>query len=68
MLTKKEVYPPWRYKNGRLHRSGQVKPVRAYALLYNKTIDEQILAPLRNKRAVSDIALDELKGVQHELA
>lgn len=53
---------------GRLHRSGQTKPVWVYVLLCNKTIDERIWAALYDKRAVSDIALDELKGVQHELA
>jgi hypothetical protein len=47
---------------GRLHRGGQTKPVWAYVLLCNKTIDERIWAALYDKRAVSDIALDELKG------
>jgi SNF2 family DNA or RNA helicase len=47
---------------GRLHRGGQTKPVWAYVLLSNKTIDERIWAALYDKRAVSDIALDELKG------
>jgi SNF2 family DNA or RNA helicase len=47
---------------GRLHRGGQTKPVWVYVLLSNKTIDERIWAALYDKRAVSDIALDELKG------
>lgn len=47
---------------GRLHRGGQTKPVWVYVLLCNKTIDERIWAALYDKRAVSDIALDELKG------
>ena len=47
---------------GRLHRGGQTKPVWAYVLLCNKTIDERIWAALYDKRAVSDIALDEIKG------
>ena len=48
---------------GRLHRSGQAHPVWVYVLLCNKTIDERIWAALYDKRAVSDLALDELKGV-----
>ena len=48
---------------GRLHRSGQAHPVWVYVLLCNKTIDERIWAALYNKRAVSDLALDELKGI-----
>lgn len=47
---------------GRLHRSGQALPVWVYVLLCNKTIDERIWAALYDKRAVSDLALDELKG------
>ena len=47
---------------GRLHRSGQAHPVWVYVLLCNKTIDERVWAALYDKRAVSDLALDELKG------
>ena len=47
---------------GRLHRSGQAHPVWVYVLLCNKTIDERIWTALYDKRAVSDLALDELKG------
>ena len=47
---------------GRLHRSGQTHPVWVYVLLCNKTIDERIWAALYDKRAVSELALDELKG------
>jgi len=46
---------------GRLHRSGQTRDVWCYVLLANKTIDEKIWAALHNKRAVSDIAMAELK-------
>jgi SNF2 family DNA or RNA helicase len=46
---------------GRLHRSGQRHPVWCYVLLTNKTIDERIWAALKDKRAISDIALEELK-------
>jgi SNF2 family DNA or RNA helicase len=46
---------------GRLHRSGQMHDVWVYILLTDKTIDERIWAALRDKRAVSDIALEELK-------
>jgi hypothetical protein len=47
---------------GRLHRSGQERDVWVYVLLTNKTIDERIWAALADKRAISDIALEELKG------
>ena len=46
---------------GRLHRSGQKHDVWVYVMLAEKTIDERIWAALHDKRAVSDIALDELR-------
>lgn len=46
---------------GRLHRSGQKHEVWCYVLLTNKTIDERIWAALADKRALSDIAIEELK-------
>lgn len=46
---------------GRLHRSGQAHDVWVYILLTNKTVDERIWGALQDKRAVSDIALEELK-------
>ena len=46
---------------GRLHRSGQAHDVWVYVLLTNKTIDERIWSALADKRAVSDLALEELK-------
>ena len=46
---------------GRLHRSGQRHDVWVYVMLTEKTIDERIWAALHDKRAVSDIALEELK-------
>lgn len=46
---------------GRLHRSGQQHEVWCYILLTNKTIDERIWAALADKRAISDIAIEELK-------
>lgn len=46
---------------GRLHRSGQKHEVWCYVLMANKTIDEKIWAALHDKRAVSDIAMAELK-------
>jgi SNF2 family DNA or RNA helicase len=46
---------------GRLHRGGQKYDVWCYILLSNKTIDEKIWAALHDKRAVSDIAMAELK-------
>jgi len=47
---------------GRLHRSGQTKDVWCYLLICNKTIDERIWTALQDKRAISDIALEELKA------
>jgi len=47
---------------GRLHRSGQPHAVWVYVMLTEKTIDERIWASLHDKRAVSDIAMEELKN------
>ena len=47
---------------GRLHRSGQTHAVWVYVMLTEKTIDERIWASLHDKRAVSDIAMEELKN------
>ena len=46
---------------GRLHRSGQKHDVWVYLLIANKTVDEKILAALRDKRSISEIAMDALK-------
>lgn len=46
---------------GRLHRGGQRHAVWVYLLLTDKTIDHRILAALHDKRAISDVALEELK-------
>lgn len=46
---------------GRLHRSGQRHDVWCYIMLTNKTVDEKIWAALHDKRALSDIAMEELK-------
>jgi SNF2 family DNA or RNA helicase len=46
---------------GRLHRSGQKHDVWCYVMLTNKTVDEKIWAALHDKRAISDIAMEELK-------
>lgn len=46
---------------GRLHRSGQTRDVWAYVLMTNKTVDERIWAALHDKRALSDVAMEELK-------
>ena len=46
---------------GRLHRSGQKHDVWCYIMLTNKTVDEKIWAALHDKRALSDIAMEELK-------
>lgn len=46
---------------GRLHRSGQRHDVWCYVLMTNKTVDEKIWAALRDKRDLSNIAMEELK-------
>jgi len=46
---------------GRLHRSGQKHDVWVYVLMTKDTIDDRIFSALTNKRAISDIAVDELK-------
>ena len=46
---------------GRLHRSGQRSDVWNYVLMTEKTVDEQIWKALKDKRSVSDIALEALK-------
>jgi SNF2 family DNA or RNA helicase len=46
---------------GRLHRSGQMHAVWVYIMMTDKTVDEKILGALRDKRAISDVALEELK-------
>ena len=47
---------------GRLHRGGQKHAVWVYVMITDKTIDERIWGALHDKRAVSDIALEELKN------
>ena len=47
---------------GRIHRGGQERDVWVYVMLTNKTIDERIWSALADKRAISGIALEELKG------
>lgn len=47
---------------GRIHRGGQTRDVWVYVMLTNKTIDERIWSSLADKRAISDIALEELKA------
>lgn len=46
---------------GRLHRSGQRHDVWVYILMTEKTVDEKIWAALHDKRAISEIAMEELK-------
>lgn len=48
---------------GRLHRSGQRHDVWVYVLMTNKTVDEKVFTALQDKRAIADVALEELKGV-----
>jgi len=45
---------------GRLHRSGQTRDVWVYNLICEKTIDEQIVRALKDKRSLAEVALDEL--------
>jgi len=46
---------------GRLHRSGQKCDVWCYVMIGNKTVEEKIWSALRDKRALSDIAVESLK-------
>ena len=46
---------------GRLHRSGQRHDVWNYVMLTDKTIDHKIWGALRDKRSLSDLALEALK-------
>jgi SNF2 family DNA or RNA helicase len=46
---------------GRLHRGGQKHSVWVYVMLTENTIDERIWAALHDKRAVSEVALEELR-------
>ena len=46
---------------GRLHRSGQKHDVWCYIFITNKTVDEGIWAGLYDRRALSDIAIEELR-------
>jgi SNF2 family DNA or RNA helicase len=46
---------------GRLHRSGQRHDVWIYVLMTEKSVDEKIWAALHDKRAISEIAMEELK-------
>jgi SNF2 family DNA or RNA helicase len=48
---------------GRLHRGGQTQDVWCYVLICNKTIDERMWQALHDKRALSDIAIEELRDV-----
>jgi SNF2 family DNA or RNA helicase len=45
---------------GRLHRSGQKHDVWVYILITTKTIEERILGALKDKKALSEIAMEEL--------
>lgn len=46
---------------GRLHRSGQTRDVWVYLLMAKDSIDEKIWGALHDKRAISEVALQELK-------
>jgi len=46
---------------GRLHRSGQTKDVWCYVIQTKGTIDQRILAALKEKKSLAKIALEELK-------
>ena len=46
---------------GRLHRSGQQRDVWVYTLMTKDTVDERIWTALRDKRKLSDIAMEALK-------
>ena len=46
---------------GRLHRSGQRHDVWCYVLTTEGTVDEQIWAALKDKRSISNVALEALR-------
>lgn len=46
---------------GRLHRGGQRHAVWNYVLQTEGTVDTKIMAALRDKRSLSEIALEALK-------
>jgi hypothetical protein len=46
---------------GRLHRSGQTRDVWVYRLITRDTIDERIASTLRDRRSLSDLAIEALK-------
>ena len=57
---------PWSFELyeqavGRLHRGGQKHPVWVYVIKTEKTIDERIWAALHDKRALSEVAIEELR-------
>ena len=47
---------------GRLHRSGQKHPVWVYVMLMDGTVDERIWDALREKRNVSEAAVEAVRG------
>lgn len=56
---------PWSFELyeqaiGRLHRGGQKHDVWCYIMMTEKTIDERIWTSLHDKRAISEIAIQEL--------
>jgi SNF2 family DNA or RNA helicase len=46
---------------GRLHRSGQKQDVWVYVLVTDGTIESRILTALKDKKALSEITMEELK-------
>jgi len=57
---------PWSFELfeqavGRLHRGGQKHDVWCYVMMTEKTIDERIWASLHDKKALAEIAIEELK-------
>ena len=47
---------------GRLHRSGQTQPVWVYVLLTKGTVDERVFQGLTDKKDMSALALEVLRG------
>lgn len=52
--------------NARLHRQGQGRPVIVHHLVAKGTVDETIMAALRNKRAGQDALLEAVKAIVGE--
>jgi len=54
----------WLQMNKRIHRTGQLKPVRIYRIIAEQTIDRRVLGVLEGKQKTQDALIDYLKEKQ----